>query len=492
MGAVTPLATNLKSSWLKLCSNQPTVKNITSLEEALKFQNLPRDLHEYELEMSEKLPCQVAAPIKSLENIFAYDTRTARFVQFALAAANEATLQADLPSYLGLYRNDNDDNDPHRLINPKYQHRRDRSGVCIGSGIGSVRDFTLSTLTINKRGVARINPHFVPRVLTNSASGRVALEYKLAGPNHTASTACAAGAHSIGDAVRFIQSNAADVMLAGGAEASIDVLSLAGFCKLRALSKNSNDAPDLSSRPFDSDRDGFVMGEGAAVLVLEELEHARARGAEANILCEVTGYGLSGDAYHVIAPDPQGRGAQRAMRMALDDANNGNINIGNNNVDGTRRSSSSPAAVVVDYVNCHATSTPVGDMVELYAIQQTLLQQQQQQHDNDHPPPPPLFIGSTKGATGHLLGAAGALEAAFSVMSIVDNVIPPTRNLQTVDDKATSLLGDNGNVRAAELVMESSLLKGEDDVEVNTVMSNSFGFGGTNVSLIFSAFSDER
>ena len=448
IGVISPLGNSLRSSWSKICSKSDalsSISGITSLQDALLYQNLPKDILEFEQSMCEKLTCQVAAPVKDSKASdgiqFPYDTRTARFVQFALAAANEAVLHANLPSYLGLYGSC-DFSEENKIVSPIFEERRRRTGVCIGCGIGSVRDFMVSTLTMQKRGVNRLNPHFVPRVLVNSASARVAMAYDLRGPSHSVSTACAAGGHAIGDATRFIQYGDVDIMLAGGAESSIDALSLAGFSRLRALSTDFNDTPELASRPFDRRRDGFVMGEGAGVLVLEELDHARARNA--NIICEVIGYGLSCDAYHITAPHPNGDGARQSMMSAL-----------------------SHARVMpheIDYVNCHATSTPVGDEVEALMLGKLMNEKR-----NDD-----LFVSSTKGSTGHLLGAAGAIEAAFTAMTITDGKIPPTRNLYETDD-----------TKGIHYVKDRPI-----DKNVRVAVSNSFGFGGTNSSLVFSALTD--
>ena len=499
MGAITPLGNSMPTTWSNLlCHSKPkttrkknhekkskkfqnvypnsinttgsitttnpaaaAASGITTLQKALEYQNLPNDIFEYELQMSEMLPCQVAAPVVGVHDddannnkelvslLFPYDTRTARFVQFALAAANEAMLQADLSFYLGHHHHhyhysskvsdDDSSCSSNSALDRVYEERRRRAGVCIGCGIGSVRDFMVSTMTMQKRGVNRINPHFVPRVLTNSASARVAMAYKLQGPSHSVATACAAGGHAIGDAMRFIQYGDADVMLAGGAESCIDVLSLAGFSRLRALSTSFNDTPELASRPFDKQRDGFVMGEGAGILVLEELEHARARGAD--IICELIGYGLSSDAYHITAPHPDGDGARQSMAAALNQAKLTPYDI--------------------DYVNCHATSTPVGDEVEA-----SMLGSMMNQRSGD------LFVSSTKGATGHLLGAAGAIEAAFTAMTIADGRIPPTRNLCEFPD-----------IEGISFVKDHPL-----DKDVKYAVSNSFGFGGTNASLVFAKF----
>ena len=406
-------------------------------------QNLPNEVFDREVKLAKTLPCQVAVPVRGLE----YDARTARFVQMALLAGQEAAADADLLSWLQGGQDVHDAGDG--VDQTQLQSRRERVGTCIGSGMSSVREVaTAAQAAYGRNTIRRLSPHFVPKVLSNSAAGRLSLSLSLMGPNHTASTACAAGAHAIGDAMRCIQYGDADVMLAGGAEACIDPLSMGGFCRLKALSTGFNDTPKLSSRPFDARRDGFVMGEGAAVLVLEELDHAISRGA--NILCEVRGYGLTGDAHHVTAPDPGGRGAAQAMRMALE------------------RAEISPSAV--DYVNAHSTSTPLGDEIEARAIDQALIRGEQSSEREAN-----LYVSSTKGATGHLLGAAGAIEALFAAKAIVDGIIPPTANLDDVCDPDVGFKYVSGESHAHD---------------VKVAMSNSFGFGGTNAALVFCAYKE--
>ena len=451
MGCVSPLGLDVPSTWSALLAPAPgtttaaSSTGITTLEQSLVEQNLPTEIFDRELQLAQTLPCQVAAPVRGFE----YDARTARFVQMALMAGREAAADADLLSWLQVGHDVEDAGDD--LDQAQLRYKRERVGTCIGSGMSSVREVATAAQTAYGRNtIRRLSPHFVPKVLSNSAAGRLSLSLGLMGPNHTASTACAAGAHALGDAMRCIQYGDADVMLAGGAEACIDPLSMGGFCRLKALSTGFNDTPGQSSRPFDARRDGFVMGEGAAVLVLEELDHAISRGA--NILCEVKGYGLTGDAYHVTAPDPEGRGAERAMRMALE------------------RAGISPSAV--DYVNAHSTSTPLGDEIEARAIDRALIRDEQSSGERDSN----LYVSSTKGATGHLLGAAGAIEALFAAKSIVNGVIPPSANLDDVCDPQVGFNYVSGKPH---------------EHGVNVAMSNSFGFGGTNAALVFSAH-DER
>jgi 3-oxoacyl-[acyl-carrier-protein] synthase II len=313
--------------------------------------------------------------------------------------------------------------------------KQERTGVLIGSGIGGLDGIADTAILLKEKGPRRVSPFFIPGRLINLASGYVSIKHGLKGPNHAVVTACSTGAHAIGDAARLVALGDADVMLAGGTESPICRLAVAGFAACRALSTGFNDRPAKASRPYDRDRDGFVMGEGAGVVVLEALDHARARGA--HIYAEVIGYGLSGDAYHITAPAENGDGAYRCMRAALARAGIGPSDI--------------------QYVNAHGTSTPMGDEIELAAVERLFGNAAGK-----------LAMSSTKSATGHLLGAAGAVEAIFSVLAIRDNVTPPTLNL------------DNPSVSTAiDLVPHESKTR-----DIDTVLSNSFGFGGTNASLV--------
>jgi 3-oxoacyl-[acyl-carrier-protein] synthase II len=313
--------------------------------------------------------------------------------------------------------------------------KQERTGVLIGSGIGGLSGIADTSLLLRDKGPRRVSPFFIPGRLINLASGYVSIKHQLKGPNHAVVTACSTGAHAIGDAARLVALGDADVMVAGGAESPICRIAVAGFTACRALSTGFNDRPEKASRPYDRDRDGFVMGEGAGVVVLETLEHARARGAK--IYAEVIGYGMSGDAFHITAPAADGDGAYRCMRAALKRAE---IEVSD-----------------IDYVNAHGTSTPMGDEIELAAVERLFGNAAGK-----------LAMSSTKSATGHLLGAAGAIEAIFSVLAIRDNVAPPTLNL------------DNPSVETAiDLVAHRAKKR-----PINTVLSNSFGFGGTNASLI--------
>jgi 3-oxoacyl-[acyl-carrier-protein] synthase II len=310
------------------------------------------------------------------------------------------------------------------------------TGVMIGSGIGGIEGIADMAVTLHEKGPRRVSPFFIPGRIINLASGFVSIAFGLKGPNHAVVTACSTGAHAIGDAARMVALGDADVMVAGGSESPVNRMAMAGFAALRALSTNFNDDPKRASRPYDKARDGFVMGEGAGAVVLEELEHAKARGAK--IYAEIIGYGLSGDAYHITAPTPDGDGAFRCMGMALKRAG---ITAGD-----------------IDYINAHGTSTPLGDEIELGAVQRLVGNTAGK-----------LSMSSTKSCIGHLLGAAGAVEAIFSILAIRDRTAPPTINL------------DNPSVDTPiDLVPHKARER-----EIDNVLSNSFGFGGTNASLIF-------
>ena len=313
-----------------------------------------------------------------------------------------------------------------------------RTGVMIGSGIGGLNEIAKNAVLVESGNIRHVSPFFIPASLINLVSGHVSIKFGFKGPNHSVVTACSTGAHAIGDAARLIMLDDANVMIAGGAEAAVCRLGMAGFCAARALSTGFNDTPQMASRPWDKDRDGFVMGDGAGALVLEELEHAKARGA--NIMAEVVGFGLSGDAHHITAPAEDGSGAQRCMEAAL------------------KRAGANPEDI--DYINAHGTSTPLGDEIELAAVERVF-----GDHSNG------LSMSSTKSAIGHLLGAAGAVESIFSILAMRDGVVPPTLNL------------DNSSVDSdIDLVPHQAK-----EHPVKTVLSNSFGFGGTNASLVFKA-----
>ncbi|MGN6489087.1 MAG: beta-ketoacyl-ACP synthase II, partial [Devosia sp.] len=338
------------------------------------------------------------------------------FIVYAMAAAKQAIDDAG--------------------VEPRTEEEKQRIGTLIGSGIGGIGGIYETSVTLHEKGPRRISPFFIPGRIINMASGNVSIRFGLTGPNHSVVTACSTGAHAIGDAARLIMWGDADVMVAGGAESPVNRLSIAGFAACRALSTGFNDRPEAASRPYDKDRDGFVMGEGAGIVVLEEYERAKARGAK--IYGEVVGYGLSGDAYHITAPSEDGDGGFRCMQMAV------------------MRAGIDPGEI--DYINAHGTSTPLGDEIELGSVTRML-----GNHAAD------VAMSSTKSAIGHLLGAAGSVEAIFCLLAMRDNVAPPTINL------------DNPSVETPiNLVPHRPLEK-----EINVALSNSFGFGGTNASLIF-------
>ncbi|KAI8997695.1 beta-ketoacyl synthase [Pilobolus umbonatus] len=342
----------------------------------------------------------------------------AKFSQYAISAARQALKDAEW--------------------NPETEEEKERTGVCIGSGMGSLEDIVDTSTAYSTGGYKKVSPMFIPRILINMAAGHLTMKYGFKGPNHAVSTACTTGAHSIGDAMRFIQYDDADVMVAGGTESSMHPLAIAGFARAKSLAAQYDDNPSEASRPFDKDRCGFVMGEGSGMVILEEYEHAKKRGAK--IYAELKGYGLSGDAHHMTSPPSHGEGAVRSMRRALKVAN------------------MSPADI--DYVNAHATSTPAGDIAENRAIKTVF-----DGYWNK------LNVSSTKGATGHLLGAAGAVEAIFTILSIHHNILPPTLNLHNPDS-------EEFNLNYVPLVTQEK--------EIRAAITNSFGFGGTNATLCFS------
>ncbi|XP_017845469.2 3-oxoacyl-[acyl-carrier-protein] synthase, mitochondrial [Drosophila busckii] len=409
-GAITPLGNNVGESWQRLLAGESA---ISRLGEEFKG-----------------LPCQVAAQIPKErlqldKHLSKSDIKLmSPATQLAVMAADEALAMAQLkPSELS-------------------PEQRERFGVCVGMGMFDLSEVYGAWQQL-QRGYNRVSPYFVPRLLPNMACGHISMRHGLRGPNHSVSTACATGAHAIGDALRFIRNGDADIMLAGSGEACIDPLSIAGFCRLRALSTSFNDNPAIASRPFDKARDGFVMGEGAAVLVLEELEHAQARGAP--ILAELLGYGLSGDAHHITSPSEDGAGATLAMLRALKDAD--------------------VAASDVSYVNAHATSTPTGDRIEAHAIKRVF-----GAHAAN------VFVSSTKGAHGHLLGSSGNLEALFVVHACADNQLPPSINVTDLDVDIN--------------VVQKACQWSESKHERRVALKNSFGFGGTNASLCISSFTN--
>jgi 3-oxoacyl-[acyl-carrier-protein] synthase II len=408
LGLVTPLGVGAEHVWKRLISGESGIRSIQSFD----VSDLPA-----------KIAGQVPRGETAVGNFNADDwvppkdqRKMDEFIIFAMAAADQAVKDS---GWL-----------------PQDAEGRERTGVMIGSGIGGLPGITEGALTVHEKGPRRLSPFFIPSNLINLASGHVSIRYGFKGPNHAVVTACSTGAHAIGDAARLIMWEDADVMVAGGTEAAVCRIGLAGFAAARALSTNFNDEPPRASRPWDEQRDGFVMGEGAGIVVLEELEHAKKRGAK--IYAEVVGYGMSGDAYHITAPAENGDGAYRAMRNALKRAGIEKEEIG--------------------YINAHGTSTPLGDEIELGAVKRLF---------GDHAFK--LSMSSTKSATGHLLGAAGSTEAIYSILAMRDSILPPTLNLEKPSANCDI---DLVPLRAKEKRLRYAL-------------SNSFGFGGTNASLIF-------
>ena len=410
LGLITPLGCGVETSWSRLLEGRSGAGPITRF----KVDDLPA-----------RIACDVPRGDGS-DGSFNPDQwvdskeqrRVDDFIVYAIAAAQQAI-----------------DDSEYRADTPEEQSR---AGVLIGSGIGGLDGIEQAAILVHEKGPRRLSPFFIPGRLINLASGYVSIRFGFKGPNHSVVTACSTGAHAIGDAARLIALDDADVMLAGGAESAICRLGIAGFVACRALSTAFNDTPEKASRPYDKDRDGFVMGAGAGVVLLEEYEHARKRGAK--IYAEVKGYGLSGDAYHITAPSEDGDGAYRAMTMAL------------------KRAGINPSDV--DYINAHGTSTPLGDEIELRAVERLFGNSAAK-----------LAMSSTKSSIGHLLGAAGAVEAIFSTLAIRDSVAPPTLNL------------DNPSVETVIDLVPNQARK----MPISTVLSNSFGFGGTNATLVLTA-----
>ena len=408
IGLVTPLGVGGEAVWKKLIQGQSGIGAIQSFDVS-------------------DLPAKIAGQVprgETSSGLFNADDwvppkeqrKMDEFIVFALGAAEQAVADSGWK--------------------PEGEEDRERTGVMIGSGIGGLPGITEGAITLHERGPRRLSPFFIPSNLINLASGHVSIRYGFSGPNHAVVTACSTGAHAIGDAARLIMWDDADVMVAGGAEAAICRLGIAGFAAARALSTGFNDQPTKASRPWDQARDGFVMGEGAGIVVLEELEHAKKRGAK--IYAEIVGYGMSGDAHHITAPAEDGNGAFRAMRNAL------------------KRAELAPDQI--DYINAHGTSTPLGDEIELGAVKRLFGEHAYK-----------LSMSSTKSSIGHLLGAAGSVEAIFSILAMRDSVVPPTLNLE---NPSPSCDIDLVPLHAKER-------------RIRYALSNSFGFGGTNASLVF-------
>jgi 3-oxoacyl-[acyl-carrier-protein] synthase II len=398
MGAITPVGNDVATTWRSLIEGKSGTTPITKFD-------------------ASKFTCRIAAEVKDFNPLDFMDRKEAKradpYTQYAVAGARQAMTDARLVERNGM--------DP------------DRIGVIIGSGIGGLKSFEEQHDVYRERGVGKISPFFIPMFIADIAAGIVSMQFNAKGPNYATVSACATSAHAIGDAYRTIQYGDADVMITGGAEATVTPMAIGGFANMKALSER-NDSPETASRPFDATRDGFVMGEGAGILILEELEHALARGAK--IYAEIVGYGATGDAYHLTAPAPDGEGAQRAMKRALKDANLEPKDI--------------------QYINAHGTSTPANDFNETRAIKAVFGEYAKG-----------VNVSSTKSATGHMLGAAGAVEAIVSALVVGNGVIPPTINYQTPDPELDLNYTPNTSVER----------------KVNAVLSNSFGFGGHNTTL---------
>ena len=412
IGMVTPLACGVKPSWEKLIAGQSGIRAITAFDVS---------------DLASKVAGMV--PKGQGDGLFNADDwvepkdqrKMDEFIVYAMAAAIEAVHDSGWM--------------------PEDEESRDRTGVMIGSGIGGLPGIYEGSITLKEKGPRRISPFFIPSCLINLAAGHVSIRFGFTGPNHAVVTACSTGAHAIGDAARLIEHGDADVMVAGGTEAAVCRIGIAGFAAARALSTKFNDEPSRASRPWDKERDGFVIGEGAGILVLEELEHAKKRGAK--IYAEVLGYGMSGDAYHITAPSETGAGGFKAMRNAL---RNAELDVSD-----------------IDYINAHGTSTPLGDEIELGAVKRLFGNAAYK-----------LSMSSTKSAIGHLLGAAGSVEAIFSILAIVNGVVPPTLNLENPSDGCD---------------LDLVPLKAKER-PVRYALSNSFGFGGTNAALLFKRLSN--
>ena len=409
LGMLTPLGNGVDVNWKRLISGQSGIRKINDF-----------DVSDISCKIAGQIPQKIDDPEAGLDIDQWIEPRDQkridRFIAYGIISAMQAVEDSGWK--------------------PKNDEEKHRTGVILGSGIGGLETIAKTTEIMISRGPRKVSPFFIPSALINLLSGQVSIKYGFKGPNHSVVTACSTGAHAIGDASRIIRYGDADVMVAGGAEAACCRIGMAGFAAARALSTSFNDNPSISSRPWDQARDGFVMGEGSGVLVLEERQHAIARGA--NIYAEIKGYGMSGDAYHITAPAETGDGGFRAMQAAVRDANLSSSDL--------------------DYINAHGTSTPLGDMIELRAIGKLL------EHNIDN-----TSISSTKSATGHLLGAAGAIEAIYSILSLVNQIVPPTNNLLNPDNETSGF----------DLVPIHAKKR-----SVKNVLSNSFGFGGTNASLL--------
>lgn len=408
LGLVTPLGCGVETTWQNLIAGKSGIRRITAF-----------DPTGYTCQVAGQVPEGTEPGQFNLEDYVPVkeQKKMDRFIHLGLAAAKMAIEDADWAS--------------------PSDHCKERTGMSLGAGVGGLPEIERTSITLHEKGPRRVSPFFIPASLINLVSGHVSINYGYKGPNHAVVTACASGVHSIGDAARMIQHGDAEVMVAGAAESAVCPIGIGGFAALRALSTKYNDTPEKASRPWDKGRDGFVMGEGSGVLILEELEHALKRGAK--IYAEYKGYGMSSDAYHMTSPPEDGDGAYRAMKAALNDAG--------------------LTPDQLDYINAHGTSTPVGDAIEHRAVKRLL-----EGHTSN------LSMSSTKSAIGHLLGAAGGVETVFSILALRDQIVPPTLNLEDPED-------------GCDLDLVPLVAK---ERKVEHVLCNSFGFGGTNASIVFS------
>jgi 3-oxoacyl-[acyl-carrier-protein] synthase II len=407
LGLITPLACGVSPTWKRLLNGESGIRHITKFDVSDLPAKIAGQIPTSE-QQEDGFKVEDWLPVKEAR-------RNDDFIIYGITAAVQAIEDSGWK--------------------PEGEEEKCRTGVLIGSGIGGLPWIEENSILVHQGNLRKVSPFFIPGSLINLISGQVSIRYGFKGPNHSVVTACSTGAHAIGDAARLIGFGDADVMVAGGAEGAICRVGIAGFAAAKALSTNFNDTPSKGSRPWDKDRDGFVMGEGAGVVVLEEYEHAKARGAK--IYGEVAGYGLSGDAYHITSPQPEGDGAFRSMQMALRNAKLNPEDVG--------------------YINAHGTSTPMGDMIELSAVKRLFANNKN------------LTMSSTKSSIGHLLGAAGGVEAIFAILALNDNIVPPTLNLDNPSEGSEGI----------DLVPHKAKEK-----QLKAVLSNSFGFGGTNASLV--------
>lgn len=414
LGVISPLGRGVENNWKKLLNGESGIKQIDDI-----------DLKDIPVRIAGRVPYGTAEGEFDPDSVLPPkdQKKNDKFILFGLAAGADAVRDSGFI--------------------PETEEEKNRFGVMMGSGIGGLQTIYENSLCFHESGIKRISPFFIPASLINLISGNLSIMFGLKGPNHACVTACSTGTHAIGDAARIIAMGDADAMVAGGAESAVNVLGLAGFARMKAVTSEFNDAPEKASRPWDKGRSGFVMGEGAGAVVLEELEHAKARGAK--IYAEVVGYGMSGDAYHITAPS--GDGAYRAMKMAADHAKEHGVELKD-----------------INYINAHGTSTPAGDVGEAMAVKRLFGDDMRY-----------VSMSSTKSAIGHLLGAAGAVEAVYTTLAIRDQICPPTLNLENVEEEVADI----------DLVPLKAKKK-----EIKAAMSNSFGFGGTNSSLVLKKFED--